>query len=189
MPPSPTRGRDDRQELDPLEQRMPRVERLLQHALIEFQPAQLTIDVEPRVLYRASQAGVRIDMIVSGVCCLRPGIAGVSDNIRVRSIVGRFLEHSRLYYFENGGDSDLLVRSADLMERNLDRRIEALVFVRDPRIKQHLRHTALDTLLADNDRGMELGTDGSYTTAEVLPCTPSISAQEEILRQYTTSAS
>ena len=189
MPPSPTRGRDDRQELDPLEQRMPRVERLLQHALIEFQPAQLTIDVEPRVLYRASQAGVRIDMIVSGVCCLRPGVAGVSDNIRVRSIVGRFLEHSRLYYFENGGDSDLLVRSADLMERNLDRRIEALVFVRDPRIKQHLRYTVLDTLLADNDRGMELGTDGSYTTVEILPCAPSISAQEEILRQYTTSAS
>ena len=75
------------------------------------------------------------------------------------------------------------------MERNLNRWIEALVFVRDPRIKQHLRHTVLDTLLADNDRAMELGTDGSYTTVEVAPRAPSSSAQEEILRQHTTSES
>ena len=139
-----------------------------------------------RVLYRAAQAGVRIDMIVRGVCCLRPGIQGVSENIRVRSIVGRFLEHSRLYYFENGGYPNLLMGSADLMERNLDRRVEVLCFVRDPHIEQYLRHTVLETLLADSDRAMELATDGSYLPVQVAPRAPALSAQDEILRKHGT---
>ena len=138
-----------------------------------------------RVLYQASQAGVRIDMIVRGVCCLRPGIPGVSDNIRVWSIVGRFLEHSRIYSFENGGSPELLIGSADLMERNLDRRVETLCFVRNPTIRAQLRHEVLDTLLADNDRAMELQTDGSYRVVDRAPDTPSVNAQEELLRRHT----
>ncbi len=137
-----------------------------------------------RVLYRASQAGVKIDMIVRGVCCLRPGIPGVSENIRVRSIVGRFLEHSRLYSFENGGRPELLFGSADLMERNLNRRVETLCFVRDPAIRNRLRTEVLYTLMADNDRAMTLQTDGSYRLVDAPPSGPTINAQEELLRLH-----
>ena len=140
-----------------------------------------------RVLYRASRAGVRIDMIVRGVCCLRPGIPGVSDNIRVRSIVGRFLEHSRLYYFENGGGPELLFGSADLMERNLDRRVEVLCFVRDPAVRNDLRDNVLKTLLADNSHSMELATDGSYHAVEKLPGDPAVDAQAALLPRHTSA--
>ena len=105
-----------------------------------------------RTLYRASQAGVDIDMIVRGACVVRPGIPGVSERIRVRSVVGRFLEHSRAYYFENGGEPELYIGSADLMERNLDRRVETLCRVRDAAITRHVRHVVLDAYLRDNDR-------------------------------------
>ena len=140
-----------------------------------------------RVLYGASRAGVRIDMIVRGVCCLRPGIPGVSDNIRVRSIVGRFLEHSRLYYFENGGSPELLIGSADLMERNLDRRVEALCFVRDPALRNHLVNEVLDTLLSDTVRAMELRTDGSYHLVDGPPGAPAIDAQASLLERHSTT--
>jgi polyphosphate kinase len=138
-----------------------------------------------RVLYRASQAGVAIEMIVRGVCCLRPGIPGISDTIRVRSVVGRFLEHSRLYYFANDGRPALLIGSADLMERNLDRRVEALCHVRDPELRAHLHDVVLQTMLADTDRAMELQTDGSYLPVRGRPHARRINAQEKLLRAYT----
>ncbi len=115
-----------------------------------------------KTLYRASQAGVEIDMIVRGLCCLRPGIPGISDRIRVRSIVGRFLEHSRIYYFENGGEPEVYIGSADLMERNLDRRVEVLAPVTDPGLRQHLRDTVLEALLSDTERAWILQRDGTY---------------------------
>ena len=167
------------------------VEREAEHAR-QGRPARIVIKnnsvADPemvRVLYRASQAGVSIDMIVRGVCCLRPGIPGVSDNIRVRSVVGRFLEHSRLYYFENDGHPDVLIGSADLMERNLDRRVEALCYVRDADVRAHLRDVVLAALLADTDRAMELQTDGSYLPVARTPSTEPSNAQEALLRWYT----
>ena len=112
-------------------------------------------------LYAASQAGVQIDLIVRGICCLRPGVRGVSDNIKVVSIVGRFLEHSRIYYFANNGAEELYFGSADWMPRNFDRRIEVVTAVGDKRL--HPRVCAiLETCLADNRQAWDLGADGSY---------------------------
>jgi polyphosphate kinase len=118
-----------------------------------------------RALYRASQAGVRIDMIVRGVCVLRPGLKDVSEHIRVRSIVGRFLEHSRVYFFHNAGDSEVYLGSADLMERNLDRRVEVLCRVTDDEIAAHLRAVVLDAYLRDSERAYEL-IDDHYERAQ-----------------------
>jgi polyphosphate kinase len=138
-----------------------------------------------KVLYRASQAGVRIDLAVRGVCCLRPGIPGVSDRIQVRSVVGRFLEHSRLYYFENGGEPELYIGSADLMERNLDRRVETLCPVRDPELRQHLREVVLDAVLRDSHRAMVLQSDGSYAAALPAEGEAPLSSQQFLLEYYT----
>ncbi len=107
-------------------------------------------------------AGVRVDAIVRGICCLRPGIPGVSDLIHVRSIVGRFLEHSRIYCFENGGEPEIYIGSADLMERNLDRRVEALCPVFDPEIRHYLRAELLQAYLQDDTRACALREDGRY---------------------------
>jgi polyphosphate kinase len=122
-----------------------------------------------RALYRASQAGVQIDLIVRGLCCLRPGIPGVSDRITVRSIVGRFLEHSRLFWFANGGDSRLYIGSADLMERNLDRRVEVLCPIVDRRLATHLRSVVLATYQRDTRRANALHQDGSYGALSAEP--------------------
>jgi polyphosphate kinase len=115
-----------------------------------------------QALYRASQAGVKVDLQVRGICCLRPGVAGVSENISVTSIVGRFLEHARIYYFRNGGDEEILLGSADLMPRNLGRRVETLFSVEDPRLRVALRDHILGVHLKDNVQARRLLPDGSY---------------------------
>jgi polyphosphate kinase len=115
-----------------------------------------------RLLYQASQAGVQIDLIVRGICCLRPGLEGVSENIRVASIVGRFLEHSRIFYFRNGGAEEIYLGSADLMPRNLNHRVEVLFPVESPKLVQYLRDEVLATYLADNTQAREMLGDGMY---------------------------
>ena len=117
------------------------------------------------ILYRASQAGVKVDLLVRGMCSLRPGVPGVSDNIKVTSIVGRFLEHSRIYWFRNGGDEQVLVGSADLMSRNLNRRVEILFPVEDQAIVRRLRDDILGVYLRDNVKARYMQSDGSYVHA------------------------
>ncbi|MDF4024324.1 polyphosphate kinase 1 [Luteibacter sp. PPL201] len=135
-------------------------------------------------LYRASQAGVSIDLIVRGACTLRPGVPGVSDNIRVRSIVGRFLEHSRVYWFGNDGQPELYCASADWMERNLMRRIEIGVPILDPALADRVYTETLDLYLRDNTQAWLLGADGRYTRRE--PATGELphSAQQALLVSY-----
>ena len=115
-----------------------------------------------QLLYEASRAGVRVDLIVRGLCCLRPGVPGVSENITVRSIVGRFLEHSRLYHFQNAGDEEIYSGSADLMPRNLDHRVELLFPVLDRKLMRHLRDVVLERLLEDNRKARIGRPDGDY---------------------------
>jgi polyphosphate kinase len=116
-------------------------------------------------LYRASQAGVEIDLIVRGACALRPNIRGLSHRIRVRSIVGRFLEHSRIFYFENGGAPEIYLGSADWMPRNLYERVEVMFPLRDPSLRQRVYHEILLSYLRDNEKTRLLGADGKYSRA------------------------
>lgn len=134
-----------------------------------------------RALYAASQAGVQVDLIVRGACTLRPGIPGVSDNIRVRSIVGRFLEHSRVYWFGNDGASELFCASADWLERNLLRRVETCFPIMDPELAARVRDEALDNYLADNLNAWELHADGEYRKCTPAPDDMPHSAQSALL--------
>ena len=113
-------------------------------------------------LYEVSRAGVKVDLIVRGICMLRPGIPGLSENIRVRGVVGRFLEHSRVFWFANGGDDRVYIGSADWMTRNLKHRIEVVAPVTDPRAKHYLREVLLEAYLRDNTKARELQPDGRY---------------------------
>lgn len=115
-----------------------------------------------QLLYEASQAGVKVDLIVRGICCLVPGIPGISENISVRSIVGRFLEHSRIFYFQNGGSCECYLGSADLMTRNLNRRVELLFPVEDSSLIERLRDEMLETYLHDNVNARIMRSDGTY---------------------------
>jgi polyphosphate kinase len=142
-------------------------------------PAGIVIKVngltDPRMtreLYRASQAGVSIDLIVRGMCVLRPGVPGVSETIRVRSIVSRYLEHSRIFAFENGGGREVYLSSADLRTRNLDRRVEVMFPVRDATLARYLRETVLDGYLADTASATILGSDGDYDPPAAAPGRP-----------------
>ena len=127
--------------------------------------AKMNALVEPQVieaLYRASQAGVKIDLIVRGVCALRPGVKGLSENIRVRSIIGRFLEHTRIFHFRNGGEAEMLLSSADWMERNFFRRIELCVPVLDAKVRRRVMREGLKAYLDDNTQSWEMQPDGIF---------------------------
>jgi polyphosphate kinase len=134
-----------------------------------------------RLLYEASQAGVKVDLLVRGICCLRPGVPGVSDNIRVISIVGRFLEHSRIYYFRNNGEDQVYVGSADLMPRNLNRRVEVLFPIEEARLVRFLREEILAVYLSDNVKAREMRADGTYFRRERRRGELSVNAQQVLL--------
>jgi polyphosphate kinase len=120
-------------------------------------------------LYRASRAGVRIDLIVRGSCMLRPGVPGLSETVHVRSVVGQFLEHSRIFYFQNGGEEEIYIGSADWMTRNLDRRVEVVTPVLDPNLRRHLKDVVLEAYLKDNVKARILNADGLYEPVPVSP--------------------
>ena len=154
--------------------------------------AKLNSLTEPEVikaLYRASQAGAQIDLIVRGICCLRPGIRGISENIRVRSIVGRFLEHARVYHFDNAGKSEYFIASADWMNRNLFRRVEQASPVDRKKLQKRLQREAFDLALADNMYASELQVDGSYVRVRAQDSEKPIQLQATLLREYTGATS
>jgi len=145
--------------------------------------AKMNALLEPQViaaLYAASQAGVKIDLIIRGVCALKPGIAGLSENIRVRSIVGRFLEHTRIFYFRNGGDEQVYLSSADWMDRNFFRRIETGFPILNPKLKKRVIAEGLKPYLRDNVQAWEMLPDGSYRRRSPRRAAP-YSAQAELL--------
>jgi polyphosphate kinase len=134
-----------------------------------------------RLLYEASQAGVRVDLLVRGICCLRPGVPGISENVRVTSIVGRFLEHSRIYYFYNGGRDQVYLGSADLMDRNLNHRVELLFPVENKRLLKRLRDDILATYLADNRNARHMHADGTFVWERSGK--PAVDSQAQFLLQ------
>lgn len=134
-----------------------------------------------RLVYEASKAGVQIDLLVRGVCVLRPGLPGVSENIRVISIVGRFLEHSRIFFFENGGKHEIYMGSADLMPRNLNERVETVFPVGDEEIVRHLRDEVLELYLSDNVKARVMQSDGSYVRKHPSEGEESVNAQQVLL--------
>jgi polyphosphate kinase len=135
------------------------------------------------LLYKASRAGVKVELLVRGLCCLRPGVPGVSDNITVTSIVGRFLEHSRIYYFRNGGSEEVYIGSADLMPRNLSRRVEVVFPVENQKLIRRIRDEILTTYLADNVKARRMTPDGKYYRVQRSPGAPAIDSQALFITQ------
>ncbi|WP_250001807.1 RNA degradosome polyphosphate kinase [Actinoplanes sp. M2I2] len=151
-------------------------------ALVQIKVNSLVDEETIDALYRASQDGVRVDLIIRGMCALRPGVPGLSDNIRVRSIVGRFLEHSRVFRFGAGDDAEYWIGSADMMHRNLDRRVEALVRVTLPTAREELRYV-LDLSMSDGTEGFDLAGDGTWHRNPASFSDPHIHLQEALLRR------
>ncbi|MCO5220187.1 MAG: polyphosphate kinase 1 [Thermomicrobiales bacterium] len=137
-----------------------------------------------RALYVASREGVQVDLIVRGACCLRPGVPGWSENIRVRSVIGRFLEHSRIYYFGNGGNDEIYLGSADLMERNLDRRIEVVFPVEDPELLAYLRDSILPLYLDDVENSWTLDRSGAWSMLRTYGEASTRDVQSELMQLY-----
>ncbi len=136
-----------------------------------------------KLLYEASQAGVRVDLICRSMCSLRPGIEGISENIRVISLLGRFLEHSRIYYFHNGGDEQIYMGSADLMPRNLNNRVEVIFPINDPQIVRYIRDTILETYLKDNLKAYEMASNGVFTPVQPNDGDPQLASQEWFIQR------
>jgi polyphosphate kinase len=147
--------------------------------------AKMNALVDPLIiqaLYEASGAGVQIELIIRGICCLRPGVKGISETIRVISIIGRYLEHSRIFYFQNNGNEEVYIGSADWMPRNLDRRVEAVTPVEDPQLRRRLREI-LEMMLADNRQAWELQPDGQYIQRHPSKDEPERSTQDILMAQ------
>ncbi|MBM3796509.1 MAG: polyphosphate kinase 1 [Acidobacteria bacterium] len=167
------------------------IEREIAHARAG-RPARLIFKVnalaDPRItrlLYEASRAGVQIDLIVRGICTLLPGVEGISDNIRVRSIVGRFLEHSRIYYFHNAGREEVYLASADLMSRNISRRVEVMFPIEKPSLRQHIRERILAVYLEDNVKAREMTPEGLYRRVRPAEGESAVNVQLALLRART----
>jgi polyphosphate kinase len=167
---------------------MARIEREIEHAN-EGRPARIIFKVNALVdfatidaLYRASAAGVKVELIVRGSCGLVPGVKGLSENIKVISIVGRLLEHSRIYYFHNGGDEELYMGSADLMQRNLDRRVETLFPLEDVKLRQHVIESILEVYLRDTAKARQLQPDGEYTRVKPAHGEKPFNSQDYLLQ-------
>lgn len=142
--------------------------------------------IEPRVieaLYRASQAGVKVDLIVRGICCLRPNLKGISENIHVRSVMGRFLEHPRVFYFYNNGKEEVYGSSADWMPRNFFRRVETAFPIQNPELLERVRHEAFEVYLQDNSQAWVLAADGQYTRQQPKEGELRLSAQEVLMEE------
>ncbi|WP_353930014.1 polyphosphate kinase 1 [Okeanomitos corallinicola TIOX110] len=147
--------------------------------------------VDPQIittLYNASRAGVKIDLIIRGICCLRPGLKDISENIRIMSIIGRFLEHSRLFYFYNNSQEEIYIGSADWMRRNLDRRVEVITPIKDPDIAKDLQ-AILGIMLADNRHAWDLQSDGSYIQRRPGNDCPEANSQKTLMSMALSSAS
>ncbi|MGZ8237962.1 MAG: polyphosphate kinase 1, partial [Methylobacter sp.] len=165
-----------------------KIEREIRHAK-SGKPAKIIIQVNAVVeeqsiqaLYRASQAGVEVKLIVRGVCCLKPGVPGVSENIEVRSIIGRFLEHARVYAFENGGDREVYASSADLMNRNMFRRVEICFPIESKKLQNRILQD-LNLYLKDNTQAWLLQSDGTYQRLRKAEAEEPIQAQTVLMHE------